>query len=206
MYADLWLNDEVKTLVKAIAANEEETMAMRATAMLLRAVFLCNKKSPLSCTTAVANYLRCAYKYASNSSDEEWPPSVSLRNVDGQHFQFDANLYFRGILHEHLDRFGGMLGVSCCEETFHNIHCSLVPTLVADDRCFTPHAHSVGGVFCDGCGKGSDDLVSLLKCKQCRLASIAMMSVRPRLGRTDIAITANGMADSRRAIWLSCRI
>ena len=159
--ADAWFDDEAETLVKAIATNEDETMAMRATAMLLRAVVLCNTfKSPFSCTTATANYLRRAYKYASISSDEEWPPSVSLQNVDGVHFQLDTNIYFRGILHEHLDLLKGMMEVTCCE----------VNDNISYDLYQGVWSHSIGGLFCDGCGKESENCASLFKCKKCRLA------------------------------------
>ena len=159
--ADAWFDDEAETLVKAIATNEEETMAMRATAMLLRAVVLCNTfKSPFSCTTATANYLRRARKYASISCYEEWPPSVSLQNVDGVHFQLDTNIYFRGILHEHLDLLKGMMEVTCCE----------VNDNISYDLYHGVWSHSIGGLFCDGCGKESENCASLFKCKKCRLA------------------------------------
>ena len=170
-----YFDEEAQDFVKAISSNEEETFAMRATAMLFRAVsfgiFHGTFRGIGPCHSVEANCIRRALLYSAKASVTEWPPA-DVPNVGGRLRQFNARKDFDDLVCVLIDRLNGCSSGGPCSslgEDF-SIDFGLIPKSAGTEYQLIPHSHTLGGFFCDGCGKESKNCASLLKCKQCRLA------------------------------------
>lgn len=170
-------DEEAQDFVRAISSNEEETFAMRATAMLFRAisfrVFHDSSHAVVPCHSVESNYTRRAILYSASAGDTEWPPvaDVPSMNGSGNLRQFDARKFFDAILDKTIGRLRESNSVgSLASQVDDVIDFGQIPKTLGTEYHLIPHSHTLGGLFCDGCGKESDNFASLFKCKQCRLA------------------------------------
>lgn len=170
-------DEEAQDFVRAISSNEEETFAMRATAMLFRALSFCafhdSFRAIGPCHSIEGNCIRRSILYSARAGDTEWPPVADVPSMDGSGSlrQIDARKIFDALLDKTMERLrDSSSGSSCSNLVEDAIELGQIPKMVGTEYQIIPHSHTLGGLFCDGCGKKSDNFASLFKCKQCRLA------------------------------------